>query len=208
MAKLDIWPVVQTERTALVADLTPLTAAQWSTTSLCSDWTVQDVVAHMSATAKVTPISFFPKLAASGFSFGRLQAKDIAAENSGGTAGTLAGFEAIVSSRKRPPGPPQTMLGETIIHGEDIRRALGIRHDYSTESVTQVADFYKSSNLIIGAKRRIDGVRLVATDTEWSHGSGPEVSGPIVALLLAMTGRKAALGDLSGDGVATLQQRS
>jgi hypothetical protein len=92
--------------------------------------------------------------------------------------------------------------------GRTFRRALGIRHDYSTESVTQVADFYKSSNLIIGAKRRIDGVRLVATDTEWSHGSGPEVSGPIVALLLAMTGRKAALGDLSGDGVATLQQRS
>jgi uncharacterized protein (TIGR03083 family) len=207
MAKINIWPVVHSERAALVADLTPLTQEQWSTSSLCSDWTVQDVVAHMSATAKITPASFFPKLAASGFSFGRMQAKDIEVENSGGTAGTLAGFESVVSSRKRPPGPPQAMLGETIIHAEDIRRALGITHDYPMESVTQVADFYKASNLIIGAKRRIAGVRLVATDTEWSHGSGPEVSGPIVAVLLAMTGRKAALGDLSGDGVSTLQQR-
>jgi hypothetical protein len=49
---------------------------------------------------------------------------------------------------------------------------------------------------------------LKATDTEWSHGSGPEVAGPIVSLVLAMTGRKAALDDLSGDGVAELRSRS
>jgi hypothetical protein len=72
----------------------------------------------------------------------------------------------------------------------------------------RVADFYKGSNLIIGAKRRIDGVTLRATDADWSHGSGPEVSGPLLSLLMAMTGRKEALDDLSGDGVATLRGRS
>ena len=48
---------------------------------------------------------------------------------------------------------------------------------------------------------------MQATDTDWVHGEGPEVSGPIVALVMAMTGRKAAIGDLSGEGVATLQAR-
>jgi hypothetical protein len=71
----------------------------------------------------------------------------------------------------------------------------------------QVADFYKGSNLIIGTKRRIGGVRLEATDVEWQHGSGPTVSGPIIDLLMAMTGRRPALDDLQGDGVATLSSR-
>jgi hypothetical protein len=71
----------------------------------------------------------------------------------------------------------------------------------------QVADFYENSNLLIGAKNRIVGVRLVATDSDWSHGSGPEVRGPILSLVQAMTGRAVAVSDLSGDGVPTLMAR-
>jgi hypothetical protein len=70
------------------------------------------------------------------------------------------------------------------------------------------ADFYKNSNLIVGTKRRIDGLTLRATDTEWTHGSGPEVTGPIITLVMAMTGRKAAADALTGDGVATLRSRA
>ena len=70
-----------------------------------------------------------------------------------------------------------------------------------------VADFYKGSNLLIGSKNRIDGLTLRATDADWSHGTGPEVSGPILSLVMAMTGRKAADDDLTGDGVAALRSR-
>ena len=62
-------------------------------------------------------------------------------------------------------------------------------------------------NLLIGSKRRIAGLRLQATDAEWAHGDGPEVSGPLLSLILAMTGRKAVHPDLSGDGVAELGRR-
>ena len=48
---------------------------------------------------------------------------------------------------------------------------------------------------------------LRATDADWSHGTGPEVKGPILSLVMAMTGRKAADDDLAGDGVATLRSR-
>jgi hypothetical protein len=100
------------------------------------------------------------------------------------------------------------MLGEAIVHGEDIRRPLGISRAYPMEAVIRVADFFKKSNLLIGSKNRIAGVTLRATDTHWSTGSGPEVSGPMTSLLLAMTGRSAALADLSGDGLDTLRARS
>jgi uncharacterized protein (TIGR03083 family) len=208
MGNTDIWTAIHTERKALATDLEALGEDQWSTPSLCSGWPVRDVVAHMTATAKITPPVFFTKLLVSGFSFARLQAKGISSEKGNSPADTLARFEAVLTSMKHPPGPKDTMLGETIIHAEDIRWPLGIRHDYPTDAVVRVADFFKGSNLIIGAKRRIAGLTLRATDAEWSHGTGPEVSGPILALVMAMTGRKVVAGELSGAGAATLRARS
>src|SRR5665213_1913560 len=57
------------------------------------------------------------------------------------------------------------------------------------------------------AIRRIAGLRLRATDSNWVHGDGPEVSGPLISLILAMTGRKGAHPDLSGEGLTTLANR-
>ena len=74
--------------------------------------------------------------------------------------------------------------------------------------LVQVADFFKGSNLIIGTKRRIEGLTLQATDTTWSHGTGPGVSGPMLPLVMAMTGRPVADGELTGEGAATLRARS
>ena len=86
MAKADIWPVIHSERKALAADLESLPPERWSATSLCDDWTVQDVVAHMTGTAKISGATFFPKLIGAGFSFDRLQAKDIQTEKGGSPA--------------------------------------------------------------------------------------------------------------------------
>jgi uncharacterized protein (TIGR03083 family) len=208
MAKVEIWPTIHSERKALATDLEALSEQQWASPSLCDDWTVRDVVAHMTATAKIGGAQFLPRLITSGFSLKKMQAKDIAEEKGGSVADTLTRFKAEEGSSKHPPGPNDSWLGEVIVHSEDIRRPLGIKHEYPTDAAVQVADFYKGSNLIIGAKKRIEGLKLRATDADWSHGDGPEVAGPVVALVLAMTGRKAALDDLSGDGVAILRSRS
>jgi uncharacterized protein (TIGR03083 family) len=204
----DIWPAVHAERKALAADLRALGDEGWATPSLCGDWTVRDVLAHMTSAGTLTPPAFFAGLIASGFNFDKLQDKGIAARRGATPADTLAGFEAVVTSVKHPPGPATTWLGEVIVHSEDIRRPLGITHAYPTGAVVQVADFYQGSNLLIGSKRRIEGLSLRATDAAWSHGSGPEVAGPIVSLVLAMTGRKEAIDDLTGDGVPTLRARA
>ena len=198
---------VITQRRALADDLESVPDERWETQSLCSDWTVRQVLAHMTATAHVTPVTFFPKLIGSGFSFNRLQAKDIQTNLGSSPADTLSRFEDIVATTSGPPGPPATMAGEVLVHSEDIRRPLGVKHDYPVELVLTVADFFKKSNLILGTKRRIDGVTLRATDADWRHGSGPEAAGPAVSLVLAMTGRKAALGDLTGPGVEVLRSR-
>jgi uncharacterized protein (TIGR03083 family) len=205
---MDTWPTIHAERRALAADLQTMTGDQWDTPSLCSNWTVRDVLAHMTSTATLTPPSFFGKLISSGFSFDKVQEGGVAAQRGSSPAETLAHFEGVVDSVKHPPGPNTTWLGEVIVHSEDIRRPLGIKHSYPTDAVVAVAHFYQGSNMLIGSKRRISGLTLQATDAEWSHGTGPEVAGPILSLVLAMTGRTAALDDLTGDGVATLRTRS
>ena len=90
MEKSDVWPAIQVERTALVADLENLPDEKWDTRSLCADWTVRDVLAHMTATAKISGASFFPKLISSGFSFTKMQDKDIAIERGATPADTLS----------------------------------------------------------------------------------------------------------------------
>ncbi len=94
-----------------------------------------------------------------------------------------------------------------VIHGADVRRALGIPHTYPPGAVREVIDFYKGSNMLIGAKNRIAGLALHATDDDWEHGRGEAVEGPLLSLLLATTGRVAACDDLIGPGVPTLRSR-
>jgi uncharacterized protein (TIGR03083 family) len=207
VAGSDVWPVIDTERKALAADLASITDEAWDTPSLSAPWTVRDVVAHMTATSQMSGPKFVAKLAGSGFRLTRLQAKDIARERGDSPGDALARFNTQLDSRGRPPGPVDTMLGEVIVHAEDIRRPLGIPHLYPTDACAQIVEFYAGSNLIIGGKRRVTGLTLRATDTDWSHGDGPAVSGPILELALAITGRGAALDALTGDGVDKLRSQ-
>ena len=57
------------------------------------------------------------------------------------------------------------------------------------------------------SKGNAKGLRLAATDVDWTAGDDPEVTGPGKALLMAAAGRVQALDDLSGDGLPTLQKR-
>jgi uncharacterized protein (TIGR03083 family) len=203
----DPWPVIHAERLALVSDLHSLTPEQWETPSLCAGWSVRDVLAHMTATAKMTPGRFLGQLIGSGFRFNAVQEKGVAAERGRDGSDTLAEFETHISAETHPPGPVDTWVGEVVVHSLDIRRPLGIQHTYADAALTRAADFYRKSNLLIGAKRRAEGLTLRATDVDWKAGTGPEVSGPLPSIILAITGRRAGLSDLSGEGIASLTQR-
>jgi uncharacterized protein (TIGR03083 family) len=203
----DLWATIAAERGALAGDLADLTPAQWETPSLCPGWTVRDMVAHMSTTASMTPVKFFLGMAQAGFNFDKFANNQVAKHLGSGPAATLDEFRGLQHSTSSPPGPKTSWLGEVLVHGEDIRRPLGIPHSYPPDAVRQVIDFYKGSNALIGSKKRIAGLALKATDDDWQHGDGETVEGPLLSLLLAMTGRAAACDDLTGPGVPTLRSR-
>jgi uncharacterized protein (TIGR03083 family) len=203
----DMWTTIAAERAALAEDLSGLSEHEWAARSLCANWSVQDVLAHMTSTAQMSAPKFLVGFVGSGFNFSKFSAKGIAKHRGSSSAETLERFRAQQHSTTSPPGPKPSWLGETIVHAEDIRRPLGIKHDYPLDAVRTVLDFYRGSNALIGTRNRIDGLTLVATDTDWSHGSGPIVEGPILALLMAATGRSQACADLAGEGVETLRSR-
>lgn len=202
------WPLIRAERGALIADLASLTDVQWSTPSLCAGWTVRDVLAHMTATAKMTTPGFLRKFSASGFRFNTMAAAGVRDELGASPADTLARFKSQLDATTHPPGPAaDVMSGDMVIHSQDIRVPLGIAHTFQPEMLTQVAAFTVRGNVLLGGKRRATGLTLVASDVDWTHGDGPTVRGPLASIILAVTGRKAGLADLTGDGVATLSGR-
>jgi uncharacterized protein (TIGR03083 family) len=202
-----IWPTIHAEREALAADLADLSSEQWATQSLCSEWDVHQVLAHQLSAAKMTPPKFLVKFASAGFNFNKFAGNQVTIESAGGPAATLAAFRSALPRETAPPGPKDTWLGEAFVHGEDIRRPLGITRAYPLAEVARATAFYSRSNTIIGGKSRVAGVMLQATDTDFSVGAGPVVQGPVISLLLAAAGRKSALDDLSGPGVETLRGR-
>jgi uncharacterized protein (TIGR03083 family) len=145
MAASGIWSTIHAERLALADDLASLPAQRWDTPSLCPGWTVRDVLAHLTSTAKLTPLSFFAAFAGSGFRFNVMAARSIAKERGATAADGLAEFRRVADRTSSPPGPVDSWLGEVIVHGEDIRRPLGITRAYPMDALARVADFYKTS---------------------------------------------------------------
>jgi uncharacterized protein (TIGR03083 family) len=205
--KSETWSLIHAERAALAADLVHLTDAQWSTPSRCAGLTVREVLAHLTASATLNGVRWLAGVIRCRFDFDRQVAMRLAEHLGASPAETLARFERVVNSTTAPPLPVPALLGEVVVHGEDIRRPLGITHDYPVDVLTRVIRYYAGSDQVVVARSRVRGLRLRATDGPFAAGVGPLVSGPTLALVMAMTGRGVFCDELTGEGVAALRAR-
>ena len=201
------WSLIHAERAALAADLTEVTEQRWGTRSLCDAFTVREVLAHLTAGASLNPVRWMAGVIRCRFDFDRQVAMRLTEHMGATPADTLTRFCEVTTSTTKPPLPTVAMLGETIVHGEDIRRPLGIGRDYPVTTLTTVADYYQGSDLPVLAKTRTRGLRLTATDGPFTAGGGPQVSGTSLALIMAMAGRALYCDELDGDGVVILRGR-
>jgi uncharacterized protein (TIGR03083 family) len=199
--------LAQAEREELADFLATLTPEQWGHPTLCGGWTVRDVAAHTMSFEDVSIGTLATRFLRGRFQTDRIN--DLAlAELADLSTDELV---AMIRSHARPTGlgaaaGGRAALTDNMIHQQDIRRPLGLPRTIAPEALTAALDFARRSPLLRGARRTL-GVRLVATDLDWSAGDGPEARGPGEALLMAMTGRGDALGDLSGPGVGPLSAR-
>lgn len=110
------------EREALIADLGQLDETAWATPSLCTGWTVHDVLAHLVNDAKTTPFRFIAQLASARFDFDALNQRGMEAERQEHPRDTLERFRAVAGRSTSAPTPAATRYVEAFVHGEDIRR--------------------------------------------------------------------------------------
>jgi uncharacterized protein (TIGR03083 family) len=204
----DLMPMIHAERGALAEFLGTLTPEQWTAPTWCDKWNVRQLVGHLVAAANITAGHFFSGLVKSGFSFDRFVENDLEQFADGSPADVKQRFDGIIGSNRTPPGPVYVALGEVMVHGEDIRRPLGAKGEHPAEHLVTLAELYKKTGPPLRGKKRIAGLKLTATDVDWSTGAGPEVSGPAMSLILAMVGRAGALGDCTGNGLDLLRARA
>ncbi|MEP6626317.1 MAG: maleylpyruvate isomerase family mycothiol-dependent enzyme [Acidimicrobiia bacterium] len=208
---MDTWSMIDAERTEFADLCETLTAEQWDTQSLCTNWRVRDVVGHVSGGANLTMGKAMVELVRHGFRLGPMLERTAIKAGSEPTDQLASAMRATVGARKTPPGvKPEGVLTDAIVHQQDVRRAIGVPRVVASDRLTVALDSIKDvTNSLLPGKQRVAELSLRATDMDWSAGSAgaPEVTGPGEALLLAMCGRPVALGDLSGAGVLTLRTR-
>jgi hypothetical protein len=91
-------------------------------------------------------------------------------------------------------------LADGMVHQQDIRRALGIPRSIPPERLVVAVNFARIAPAIgLPVAGRVRGLKLVATDMDWSAGRGPEVHGTGEALLMAIAGRRGITDELSGE---------
>jgi uncharacterized protein (TIGR03083 family) len=200
---------VRDEMIDLAGRLVGLDGEQWNSPSLCSLWRIRDVLAHMTAGAEG---AFGLGAVSRGvirhrFNYERWVAADGRARGQQEPEVILESFRRAGHKRESGTGtPPVRALAHVLIHGQDICRPLGMARHLPEAHLRPVADFV-TTTFIFRAKRRITGLKLTASDMDWSHGDGPVVTGPLEALVMMMAGRLIALDDLSGEGKAILATR-
>lgn len=205
------WELIETERRTLADLLEPLTPEQWAARSLCSEWRVRDVAAHLAMTPAGVPSARTVARALLA-DRGRLWAagRDVAvAYAQAPTDALVAGLRRDAAARTKPWFVlASNILLDLVVHGQDIAVPLGIDRPVPAEAGRRALDRVWAMGWPFHARRRFAGVTLRADDCDWSAGDGPEVDGSAARLLLLTTGRRAALDDLRGPGVEVLRSRT
>lgn len=206
---MDTWEIVDSERAAFAELADSLTPEQWDQQSLCNQWKVRDVVAHVNEGASLTGVQAVLGLMKYGFRLNTMLEREAIKDGAAPPAALGKELHDTVGKRKTPPGVKAVgMLLDTVVHQQDVRRPLNVPRQVPPETLTIALDeMAKQKTGLLPGKKRIDGLKLRATDVAWEHGEGDEVSGPGESLLMAMAGRPVALADLSGPGLDTLRSR-
>ena len=203
------WQAIRTQRLAVADLLESLDDGEWRHPSLCDGWSVNDVAAHLTLqqVGLLDGLGMFARFPGGMNRAIRETARRQAARIS--RPELVARIRASADSRRHNVGLSclETLI-DALVHGQDIARPLGRVLPVPPDAAALAADQVWRKGWPFYPRRRLSGLRLAATDGEWTAGEGSEIRGTMGDLLLVLTGRGgAAVGDLDGDGVSELRRR-
>ena len=202
-----LWALMRAERAALADDLSALSAEQWRHATLCGQWDVEQVVAHLTAAASLNQWQWLRSIVGARFRPDVHNQRRLAEQRGKTPAETLDRFRAVIGSTTAPSGHTPAYLGEVLVHAQDIRWPLGILRSPSVNALTPVANFFARRNFAVASRTNAAGLQLRADDGPFAIGSGPLVTGSTLALVMSMAGRAPYLEQLDGPGVPMLRSR-
>lgn len=197
----------------LIGFLESLDVVDWDAPTLCADWTVRDLVTHVVAWDEImvlddrrdhvrSLVRLAAMFARSRGSMRRINHRFVAAHCSEPDA-LVARMKRLAGLRRRifDRLGPGVQVAEYVVHHQDIRRPLrrprAIPDGRLRVSLDSVAGLPG-----LGGPSRLRGLRLVATDLDWTRGSGLLVEAPAETLLMALAGRPVDASELGGPGAA------
>jgi uncharacterized protein (TIGR03083 family) len=195
------------ERTALAEDLSEITAEQWRHGTLCGQWDVEEVVAHLTAAASLNQWRWMRSMLGARFRVDVHNQRRMVDHRGSTATETLDRFRAIIFSTTSPSGHTPAYLGEVVVHAQDIRQPLGLARTPNVDALTPVAEFFASRNFTVPSRTTVAGLQLRADDGPFATGTGPLVTGSTLALVMSMAGRAPYVDQLDGPGVPTLRAR-
>ncbi len=207
MGQSSVREMLLAERQELAAVLGELSAGDWATGSLCQDWTVLDVTAHLASVVGLTRRELLTRNLRYGSGTDGANARTVRAWKARGTDRLI---ESLADPTRLGLGffAPAWALCEAMVHGEDIRRPLDRSRTMAPERLEAVLPVLMKMPFLTGASRASRRVEIRATDLTWSAGKGPLVEGPAQSIMMALAGRSSAATDLTGPGLAVLLAQS
>jgi len=210
----ELWAAIDAQRRRTVNLLHDLTPAEWDHASLCDGWRVRDVAAHLTMQQMTLSDGLKGFLRHPGGMNHVICAAAVSEANRRPPGWLIAEISRTIGSRRFNVGvtPRETLL-DIIVHGQDmaipLQRQLEVPVRAAAFTATQLWSYQASrkGRWMARVFRPVpyQSYRLTATDTEWSVGAGPEIRGPILAIVLLLTGRTARYADLAGPGAAVLE---
>jgi uncharacterized protein (TIGR03083 family) len=202
-----LWALAHAERAALVEDLAGLGTAQWRHGTLCGDWDVEQVVAHLTAAASLNQWRWLRSMLGARFRPDVHNERRLAEHRGSTPAETLDRFRAVITSTTAPSPHTPAYLGEVVVHAQDIRQPLGLARTPAVGALTPVADFFARRDFTVPSRTHVADLQLRADDGPFAAGTGPLITGSTLALVMSMAGRIPYLAGLDGPGVPTLRSR-
>ena len=208
MDRPQAWQVITRERARLADLLDDLTPAEWAQPSLCAGWTVKHVAAHVISSPQATPWAVGAALVRARGNFDRCIDDQARAWADRPTEQIVADYRRLHGSQRHPIGTTfYEPLLDVLVHSQDIALPLGRVHPMPTDAARAAAERVWRRSFPFHARRRLRGLAIRATDTDWAVGAGAEVAGAVADLLLLLTGRSPTLPRLTGPGVEQLRER-
>lgn len=208
---MDTFGLIAAERSRLADELADLTPAEWGRPSLCGEWSIHEVAAHLNVPFAVKPHSFLVGLAKARGNFDLANARfarELAQKMD--PAACVAGLRANAEHRFKPPGyGPEAPLTDVIVHGADMLRPLGRSVAIAPEALARSFTFVVEREGGRGfPSLAIDDLHFEPTDVDVSGGHGANVvRGPALSIIASLLARTTFDSDLTGPGADLLRAR-